>query len=517
MTKPRREETGERLMRWARQPADLRSPSGSAMVVAALYAVVGGAWIIVSDHLLLSLDPTPDAYARLQTLKGWGFVAITALALFVLLRSSFRRRRHAVEAVQEVTDQLLHHVESTPLVLVEWDRRFRVTRWSHSAEGLFGWTEEEALGRTWLEWELVHPDERESTERFLSRLPLSDPGGTIHVQRNVTKDGRELWCEWYTSWRRDREGHLVLLSLVHDITADRQAMDEVQRVSLDQELQLTRRTRELAQANRDLRAFTRSVSKDLREPVKSVINFAEKLRDEFAGELPDQARRNLIYILAAGRHMDHLIEDLLEYATVGSGEVSRVPVDLHEVTRNVVAELEERFPEASSAVSLPRSAVTVAADPILVERVLTHLVDNALKYRDQTRPARVDVSAEREGDEVVVRVRDNGPGIPDAQKEKIFDIFHRLHGQESHPGTGTGLAIVRKAMGLMGGTVRAMDHSGPGVTFVLRFPVHDVLQEMRDGGRRSEDTESRQESDAPVTPSPQPRGPEASTSRASAP
>lgn len=486
MAEPRGDGTGERRIRWTRQPADLRSPSRSAMVIAAVYAVVGGAWIIVSDHLLLSLDPTPDAYARLQTLKGWGFVAITALALFVLLRAELRRRRNVVEAVQEVTEQLLHHVENTPLAMVEWDRRFRVTRWSNSAEELFGWTEDEALGRTWLEWELVHPEERESMERFLSRLPLSDPGGTMHVQRNVTKNGQRLWCEWYTSWRRNRKGHLVLLSFVHDITADRHAMDEVQRVSLDQELQLTRRTRELAQANRDLRAFTRSVSQDLRKPVKSVINFTEKLRDEFADELPQEARRNLIYILAAGRHMDQLIEDLLEYATVGSGEVSRVPVDLHEVTRNVVAELEGRFPEASSAISLPRSAITVAADPVLVERILTHLLDNALKYRDPTRPARIDVSAEREGDEVTLRIRDNGPGIPDAQREKIFDLFHRLHGQESHRGTGTGLAIVRKAMGLMGGTVRAMDHSGPGVTFVLRFPVRDVLAETRDADPRGQ-------------------------------
>lgn len=470
------------LRQWFGRPADLRSPSAAALLVAAAYAVVGALWIALSDPFLASLNLASATELRLQTLKGWGFVGVTALALFVFLRAEFRRRRKAVETMRDATEQLHHHVEHTPLALVEWDREFRVRRWSNSAEELFGWSADEAMGKKWTEWELVHPDGRGELERFLSRLPLSKPGGTIQVQQNARRDGETIWCEWYTSWRKNVDGELTILSLIHDITADRAAMDEVQQVNLDLELRLTQRTRQLTRANRDLRAFTRSISQDLRDPVKSVISFAEQLRDDFADELPQEARRNLIHVLAAGRHMDHLIEDLLEYASLGKGDVTAVPIDVHEVARDVAGALESRFPEASSAIALPRSAITVTADPALVERVLTQVLDNALKYRDPSRPARVDVTAERTSDEVVVRVRDNGPGIPGEQRERVFRLFHRLHGQENYPGTGTGLAIVQKAMTLMGGSVRVEEPSGPGTTFALHFPARELSDEFSEAG-----------------------------------
>lgn len=486
------------LRRWLGKPADLRSPSAAALLVAAAYAVVGMLWIALSDPFLASLNLSSAAETRLQTLKEWGFVGITALALFVFLRAELRRRRKIVETLREATEQIRHHVEHTPLALVEWDREFRVRRWSNSAEELFGWSADEAVGKKWTEWEIVHPDARTELERFLSRLPLSEPGGTIQVQQNARRDGETIWCEWYISWRKNVDGELTILSLIHDITTDRAAMDEVQQVNLDLELRLTHRTRQLTRANRDLRAFTRSISQDLRDPVKSVISFAEQLRDDFADELPQEARRNLIHVLAAGRHMDHLIEDLLEYASLGSGDVSVVPIDVHEVARNVAGALESRFPEASSAIALPRSAITVTADPALVERVLTQVLDNALKYRDPSRPARVDITAERASDEVVVRIRDNGPGIPEEQRERVFRLFHRLHAQENYPGTGTGLAIVQKAMTLMGGSVRVEEPSGPGTTFALHFPARDVPEDVSGAG---EDGSSPEGAPSPGTSS----------------
>lgn len=458
-------------------PADARSPSHSALLVAGVYALVGWLWIVLSGPILDSFFAEPARRAEAEVLTGLIFVAITALTLFVVVRFVLRRRNTRVRPVFEQNQRFLHHMEHTPLALVEWDREFRVERWSPSAEKLFGWTAAEARGRKWDEWELVHPDDGQSLRTLLSSIPHSNPGGTSLVLRHVTKDGREIWCEWQLSWRRNAEGRLTLLSMVQDVTRDREAMSEVQRINLELELQVARRTRELARANRDLRAFTQSVSKDLRAPVRSVISFAENLRDEFGDDLPTDARRNLVYILAAGRQIDHLIEDLLEYAGLGSGEISRIPVDVHDLTRSVVADLEGDFPEALSAVTLPRSAVTAQGDPDLMARVLRNLLENALKYRETSRPPKVEVSAERREREVLVRVRDNGPGIPETQREAIFRLFHRLHDMQSHPGTGMGLAVVRKAMGLMGGTVSVEDHSGPGTTFVLGFPTEDDLAE----------------------------------------
>lgn len=460
-------------------PSDLRSPTVTALVVAGIYVVVAGLWLGFSDDIFLAVAPSAQIYAGLQALAPWAFALVTGLVLFLALRWEMGRRARSVEALQENLEIVTDHLGNLPLAVVEWDRNFQVSHWSRGATSLFGWTPEEALGRSWADWELVHPDDRESLSRFLRNTRIDDPGGKFMVLRNHHRDGSELWCEWYTSWTRDSKGRLVsLLSLVHDITSERKAMAEAQQLNRDLELRVTRRTRELAAANRDLRAFTHSISHDLRTPVEAVVGFAETLRDRFSGDLPPDARKFLVYILAAGRQMDHLIEDLVEYAQLGTDELVLQPVDLGEMTRNAIRTLEEAFPEAGAAISPPRAAVSVPADPELLHRVLTNLLENSLKYRHPHRPARIVVNAERQSDEVSVLIRDNGPGISPENRERVFRLFERLHAEENHPGSGIGLPIVRKAMNLMGGQVSVEDHDGPGVTMRLRFPIYGRLDTL---------------------------------------
>ena len=176
----------------------------------------------------------------------------------------------------------------------------------------------------------------------------------------------------------------------------------------------------------------------------------------------------------------------MEYGRLGGQGITLEPVDLLEVAGQAVRSLETAFPEAEAAVTLPEETTTIPADRALLRSILTNLLENALKYRHPRRPARIQLTTERTDDEVRVRVRDNGPGIPAEHRERIFRLFERLHSEESHPGTGMGLAVVRKAMNLIGGQVTVHDHDGPGVTFLLRFPVYSPLLAGSQGPQRQD-------------------------------
>jgi len=480
-----------------RRVEDLASPTQVALLVASIYAAFAVVWIVFGRQLQGWLAETaPVATQWLQPLEQWGLVVVTTIALVLVIRVLLRRRNKTTQALQEVNDNLRSHLHHSPLALVEWDREFRLKRWSSRAEELFGWPAEEALGRSWLDWDLVHPDDRSSVERLLQNIRHKEPGGTLVVLRGRRRDGTEIACEWHVSWTRDSRGRFgSILCLVHDITGDREIMDEMQRMIRDLELKVARRTRDLASANRDLRAFTHSISNDLRAPVRSMIGFTELLRDRYGEDIPTDARKQLVYLLAAGRQLDHLIEDLMEYGRLGGQGITLEPVDLLEVAGKAIRSLETAFPEAEAAITLPDETETIPADRALLRHVLAHLLENALKYRHSRRPARIELTTERGDDEVRVRVRDNGPGIPPEHRERVFRLFERLHSEESHPGTGMGLAVVRKAMNLMGGQVTVHDHDGPGVTFLLRFPVYSPLvarpgDPERLDGRGADDTDA---------------------------
>lgn len=473
---------------------DLRPPGRSALLVTGAYVLAAVVWLGFSGTLI-STVPSEPLREWLLANDRWLFAAVTGLVLLPALWLELRRRAAPIRQLHVAYDRLSRLVERTPLALVEFDRELRVSRWTAAAERLFGWSAREAEGHAWLDWEIVHEEERDSLERFLAGLGSRAPGGALLVQRNVHRNGEEIWCEWYVSWLRDAGGNVrSVLALVNDITPDREAMSRMQDRNRDLEVRIGRRTRELTAAQRDLRAFTSSLANDLRQPVRAVIGFAENLRAGIGDEIPSEARRQLVYLMAAGRQLDHLIEDLLEYARLGVRETAREPVELVQSARAAVRRLEERFPEAVSVVSLPRSAVTFPGDPELVERVLANLFENALQYRDPHRPPKVTIHVGWTDTEVKVRIQDNGTGIPPEHRERVFRLFERLQSRETHPGSGMGLAIVRKSMDLMGGTVTVEEQGGPGTTFLLRFPTRgdslDVGESGHPGEERSADADA---------------------------
>ncbi|KEF35384.1 histidine kinase [Deinococcus sp. RL] len=248
--------------------------------------------------------------------------------------------------------------------------------------------------------------------------------------------------------------------------ADLQALNQ----SLEERVQ--QRTLELQDANRELEAFSYSVSHDLRTPLRHIVGFGDLLRKDASGSggLSPKGERYLGVITDAAGRMSQLIDDLLEFSRMGRQELRRGPVDLGAVVREAWQDLEPD--RAGRAVEFELGELpTVEGDAALLGQVFTNLLSNALKYSRTREPARIVVSAAPEGEEVTVTVRDNGVGFDPRYADKLFGVFQRLHRAEEFEGTGIGLANVRRIVTRHGGRVRAESVLGEGAAFHVTLPL----------------------------------------------
>jgi len=229
------------------------------------------------------------------------------------------------------------------------------------------------------------------------------------------------------------------------------------------------RTAQLQEANALLETFSHGVSHDLKSPLRAISGFAEFLAAEHRDSLSGEGREYLDNVVKAARQMDQLIDDMLRYAEMGGRAVSPKPVALSDVMDRIVRERRQRICDTSATVSIAEDLPVVTGARNLLVSVFGNLIDNALTYHRPGVPAEVEVGWRRDADSVVVHVRDNGIGIAPESREQVFEIFRRLDSRDERPGTGIGLAIVRKAVQLLGGDVWVESKVDEGSTFCVKL------------------------------------------------
>jgi signal transduction histidine kinase len=243
------------------------------------------------------------------------------------------------------------------------------------------------------------------------------------------------------------------------------SLDQVRRTKED----LEQKSLELARSNEDLREFAYAVSHDLQEPLRAVSGFVKLLAKRYKGRLDTDADEFIEYSVAGVKRMQLMIKDLLEYSQVGTKGEGFGPADISIVIEQAVSNLKAAIEESGAEVTWAAMPTVMADTPQLI-RLFQNLIGNAIKFRGKEAP-RVHVSAEREGDEWVFSIQDNGIGIDPDQAEKIFVIFRRLHTREEYPGTGIGLAMCKKIVERHGGEIRVESEPGKGSTFRFTMPV----------------------------------------------
>jgi len=232
---------------------------------------------------------------------------------------------------------------------------------------------------------------------------------------------------------------------------------------------LNQQAGELKRSNGDLEQFAYIASHDLQEPLRMVSGFTGLLQRRYAGKLDADADEFIGFVIGGVNRMQALINDLLSYSRVGREDVAAKPVDMQLVVDQALANLQTAIEERSALVSrgpLP----TVLANHGMLVRVFQNLISNALKFCKADRPI-VRIAAEQHGAEWVFSVADNGIGIDPQYRDRIFLIFQRLHQQGEYPGTGIGLAVVKRIVERNGGRIWLESEPGKGTTFFFTLPA----------------------------------------------
>ncbi|MBJ6723880.1 PAS domain S-box protein [Geomesophilobacter sediminis] len=339
---------------------------------------------------------------------------------------------------------------------------------------LLGYGEEELTGRSF--FELDHPDDREADLALFREVMEGRRERYLLEKRFLNKNGHLLWARFIVSLVRDgEEAPEYAIGMLEDITERKAAEEEVavllakvRENAAQLELRVAERTSQLEEMNLELKSFAYSVSHDLRAPLRAIQGFSEILQDE-AG-LSATAREAVDRILSAARRMDVLIQDLLAYSRITQQEVTLNPVDLNRVVAEAVNQLRLETGERDIVIEVAESLPAVQGHHPVLTQVVLNLLTNAVKFVGPGVTPRIRIWAETEGDLVRLKVQDNGIGVAPEHRERIFNLFERLYGNEMYPGTGIGLAIVRKGVTRMGGRIGVESEPGRGSLFWIELP-----------------------------------------------
>jgi signal transduction histidine kinase len=305
---------------------------------------------------------------------------------------------------------------------------------------------------------------------FVLALAISRPMATA-IERPIVSladAARAVSQQKDFSVRARADGSDEIASLV--VTFN-EMLDQIQRQNaeleqgrLELEARVEMRTRDLAAANKELEAFSYSVSHDLRAPLRAIDGFSKALIAGHASALDEKGRHYLERVRAATQRMSELIDDLLGLARVSRRELVRQYVDMSDLACRVAAELARQQPERQVRVDV-EPGISVQADPHLLTIVFENLLGNAWKFTGKRDDARIEIGRQAVAKELVFFIRDNGAGFDMAYADKLFGAFQRLHDPEQFEGTGIGLVTVQRIVNRHGGRIWAQGELGKGATF----------------------------------------------------
>lgn len=316
-----------------------------------------------------------------------------------------------------------------------------------------GWTmlnREQAIIRDiYADPRIPHDAYRPTFVKSLVMVPIrkADPIGAIG----------NYWAEHHGATPEE----VRVLQALADTTAV--ALENIQ-VYADLEQRVLARTAELEAVNKELEAFTYAVSHDLRAPLRHIAGYAAMLREDYADAVGEQGVRYLSQLDKAVQRMEALIGDLLALSRTTQATLQYEPVDLSQIARDIVADLQAAEPSRHAVITIAEQ-LTTQGDPRLLRVVLENLLGNAWKFTRNRSTARIEVGANRATDGTVFFVRDNGAGFDMQYAGKLFGVFQRLHSEKEFPGSGIGLATVQRILVKHRGRIWAEAAADAGATF----------------------------------------------------
>jgi PAS domain S-box-containing protein len=389
------------------------------------------------------------------------------------LRQEIAVRMRAEETLRESEDRFRALFEEAPVAYHEIDTQGIIRRVNRAECELLQRKPEELIGQP--VWEFLVPEQRERSKAEVLRKTSGEKELVPFVRQYRRIDGSPLSVEIHENVIRDRDGAIVgIRSALLDITERLAAEEHVRQINVELERRVRERTAELEKSNDSLQQFAYSASHDLQEPLRMVSSYTKLIEKRYEHLLDEDGKEFLHYIVNGADRMSRLIRDLLAFSRAGDLETaSSEEFEMAKVVENAIRNLESAIEESGALVtadSLPK----VRGKEAGMAQVLQNLLSNSIKYR-RDEPPRIHISARSQDSEWLFCIEDNGMGFDQADAERAFGVFKRLHGNK-YAGTGIGLAICKRIVERYGGRIWAESERGVGSRFYFTLPLEPTAK-----------------------------------------
>jgi two-component system, LuxR family, sensor kinase FixL len=426
-----------------------------------------------AERRLKAHQASATTSARTLANLGMAFAGLAVLVVGLVGAALWRdtkARRRFEAALKESEARNRAILNTAQDAVITFNDQGAVESVNPAAERMFGYSAEEVIGRSYT---LLMPEpNRERSLQRLERYIATGHGliATGQEDLGLRKDGSGFPFE-YSVGEMELANGRYFTAVMRDISRRKRVEESLREASA-----------KLLQSNRDLENFATVASHDLQEPLRKIQTFGERLQVSSAAKLGGEGLDYLSRMIDAACRMRTLIQDLLTLSRVSAKSALWAPVDLAQVAREVVADLELRINQSQARVEIG-ALPTIEADALQMRQLLQNLIGNALKYRRPEEPPLVRVSnddstaaGESETGQGVrsalrrITVEDNGIGFEEKYLDRIFNPFQRLHGRGRYEGSGIGLSICRRIVERHGGTITARSMPGRGSTFIVCLP-----------------------------------------------
>jgi PAS domain S-box-containing protein len=375
--------------------------------------------------------------------------------VYTIILRDVTERQQIENDLRDALQRVNFHFENSPFAAIEWDREFRVSRWSATATKIFGWSSAQVVGKRPDEWKFVVAEDAERIAKVMERLTSGLEASNVTINRNYCQDGTIINCEWYNSILLDDAGRMEsVFSLVLDVTHRHQ----IERMKDE---------------------FIAIVSHELRTPLTSIYGSLKMLDSGLLNHQPEKEKRLLTIAVDSTDRLMRLVNDILDIERIESGTVQMVKSvwNVSELMTKAVESIEPLADKAGIAICLSDTGGQVWVDCDRMIQAFTNLLSNAIKF--STRDSRILFTATKQAGRMLFQVRDSGRGIPADKLGLIFERFQQVDASDarSGEGTGLGLAICRSIIQQHGGHIWVESVLGEGSTFSFLLPRSPSAQD----------------------------------------